>query len=379
MRNVPVIAIVLLLGCHQAKHDPKPTLKPVMLKSAGLDPDRDPERIAFGSCFAPQIGKDAIWQGVLSQSPDLLLLLGDNVYQTEENGKPELKELRDAYRMLAAVEAFTQLRANTPLMMTWDDHDYGMNDAGSEFSAKTQSQELFLEIWAVPPDDQRRQRDGIYYAQTIGQPGHRIQIIVLDTRYFRSPYKRSDDTSIAGQERYMEDPDPHKTLLGEAQWQWLEQRLLEPADVRLLVSSIQLLADGHGYECWRMLPLERQRLFDLIATTGANGLVVLSGDRHVAGYYRRSEGLPYAITELTASPFNMVIEGQGLKNTLNEPGPRRLGELVGVENFGVVTFEWERSVLGLEIRDQAGALVRREEIDITDLKSPHEEPGGTHP
>ena len=348
--------------------------------SASLDPNRDPERIAFGSCFAPQIGKDAIWQGVLSQSPDLLLLLGDNVYQTEENGKPELKELRDAYRMLAAVEAFTQLRTSTPLMMTWDDHDYGMNDAGSEFSAKTQSQKLFMDVWAVPPDDQRRQRDGIYYAQTIGQPGPPDPDHCL--RYTLFPVRPTNARTIPllrDRSATWRIQIPIKRCSVKPNGSgWNSAYLNPPTCVSWFLRSNYsptATVTNVGVCClWNV-----SDLFNLIATTRANGLVVLSGDRHVAGYYRRGEGLPYAITELTASPFNMVIEGQGLINTLNEPGPRRLGELVGVENFGVVTFDWERSVLGLEIRDQAGALVRREEIEIADLNSPHEEPGGNHP
>ena len=63
-------------------------------------------------------------------------------------------------------------------------------------------------------------------------------------------------------------------MLGDAQWAWLAERLREPAALRLIVSSIQVLAEGHGWERWSNLPKERQRLFDLIRDTGARSVPV---------------------------------------------------------------------------------------------------------
>ena len=55
-----------------------------------------------------------------------------------------------------------------------------------------------------------------------------------------------------------------------------------PAEVRLLVSSIQVVAEDHGFEKWMNFPHERERLFNLIRETGAEGVIILSGDRHLA-------------------------------------------------------------------------------------------------
>jgi alkaline phosphatase D len=105
-----------------------------------------------------------------------------------------------------------------------------------------------------------------------------VQVILLDTRFFRSPLKPTDQRNAPGRERYLPDEDPTKTMLGEAQWAWLADRLREPAEVRLIVSSVQVLAEGHGWERWGNFPRERQRLYDLIRDTGARGVVYLSGD-----------------------------------------------------------------------------------------------------
>jgi hypothetical protein len=41
-------------------------------------------------------------------------------------------------------------------LATWDDHDYGLNDAGTEYPHKKVSQEMFLDFFGVPPDSPRR-------------------------------------------------------------------------------------------------------------------------------------------------------------------------------------------------------------------------------
>ena len=58
-------------------------------------------------------------------------------------------------------------------------------------------------------------------------------------------------------------------MLGAAQWAWLRAQLLQPAELRLIVSSVQVLAEGHGWEGWDNLPLERTKLLGLIDETAA--------------------------------------------------------------------------------------------------------------
>lgn len=87
-----------------------------------------------------------------------------------------------------------------------------------EFSHKAVAKEEFLRFWQVPSNDVRRTRDGIYMSQIIGPPGRSVQIILLDVRWFRSPLKITDQRGAPGKERYLPDPDPAKTMLGDTQW-----------------------------------------------------------------------------------------------------------------------------------------------------------------
>ena len=124
-------------------------------------------------------------------------------------------------RWRSSIAGYSKLRNTIAHLAVWDDHDYGINDGGGDFPHKAVAKELFLKFWKVPADDIRRTRDGIYDSRIIGPPGMRVQIILLDLRWFRSPLKASDQRGAPGKERYVPDPDPAKTMLGPAQWAWL--------------------------------------------------------------------------------------------------------------------------------------------------------------
>ncbi|MFX9912103.1 hypothetical protein ABTP43_20035, partial [Acinetobacter baumannii] len=83
------------------------------------------------------------------------------------------------------------LRAQVPVVATWDDHDYGEDDAGGEYPMKEQSRRIFLDFWGEPVDSLRRERDGVYTSYTFGPEGRRVQLILLDLRYNRAPIATS--------------------------------------------------------------------------------------------------------------------------------------------------------------------------------------------
>ena len=203
-------------------------------------PDGGPlTRIAFGSC-ADEEKPQPIWKAVLAYQPELFLFAGDNVYGDVRDGEnvPEaglIDGLVHAYGQAARIRDLATLRATVPHLATWDDHDYGKNDAGADFASRAQAQRLFLQFWDVPPGDARAGREGVYHAETYGPAGQRVQVILLDTRYFRSPLRPTDQRGAPGKERYLPDDDPGKTMLGDAQWAWLAERLREPADLRVVV------------------------------------------------------------------------------------------------------------------------------------------------
>jgi hypothetical protein len=75
---------------------------------------------------------------------------------------------------------------------------------------------------------------------TMAQRAAACRFILLDTRFFRSPLKRGLPTLTCPRVRYLPNDDPEAALLGEEQWTWLEQQLKQPAQLRVLASSIQV-------------------------------------------------------------------------------------------------------------------------------------------
>lgn len=345
---------------------PDGVIRAVPMPSAPLDTRRSAQRIVFGSCL-DQKGPQDIWDRLVEMRPDLVLLLGDNVYGDVRSGDPSLPELKAAYMRLSESAPFARLRRAAPLLAVWDDHDYGMNDAGADFALKRQSEALFEHVWALPRDDQRRGRDGVYSSTVVGPEGRRVQIILLDTRFFRSPLQPTDEIDARGKERYVPDPDPAKTMLGAEQWTWLARELRRPAEVRVIASSIQVLADGHGWEAWRELPLERERLFRTIRDSGARNVVFVSGDRHFGALYREEGALPYAVVEATASSFNLPQSAWRAQrgDTSIEPGANRIGDPVYDVNFGVLDIDWAQGVAEITLRGASGETVRRTTITLS--------------
>ncbi|HRX83053.1 MAG: alkaline phosphatase family protein [Planctomycetaceae bacterium] len=316
-------------------------------------------RILFGSCIK-QEQPMPILETIVAERPELFIFLGDNIYADTT----DMEVMRAKYAKLRADAGFAKLLKACPVLATWDDHDYGVNDGGADYPAKIESQQLFVDFWNDPPDSPRRSREGVYDASMFGPAGKRVQVILLDTRYFRSPLVTGDQ-QVGG--RYVPAADPGLTMLGEAQWQWLDEQLRLPADLRIIVTSIQFLPSASGQETWANLPLERERLLRLIASTKANGVVLISGDRHWSELSVLETDVPYPLYELTSSSLNQLHpRGTPTKNTL-----RALPNTFHRENYGVVEIDWSAAdpSITLEIRDIDKAARLRKSVRLGQLQS----------
>ncbi|MDZ7629264.1 MAG: alkaline phosphatase D family protein [Parvularculaceae bacterium] len=364
MKSVTLFAAFAMSACATAgapddviplsSEAPGGAIRAVPISSAPLNISKSLSRIVFASC-AQQNEDQSLWDRVAGENADLLLYIGDNVYGDVRSNDSALPELKAAYMRLANSAPFARARAASPMLTTWDDHDYGMNDAGGDYRYKEQSEALFEYVWNVKDD--RSKRPGVYGSWLIGEEGKRVQIIMLDTRYFRSPLKPTDEQGARGKERWLPDPDPAKTMLGAAQWAWLEEELKKPADLRLLVSSIQVMSEGHGWEAWREFPLEREKLYDVIERAAAKNVMILSGDRHSAALYERKDVIGYPLFEATSSSINLPAAKWRAESgeTYVEQDPNRLGAMIYDANYGVIDIDWSAKTAAFTIRSATGA------------------------
>jgi alkaline phosphatase D len=314
-------------------------------------------RIAFGSC-CHQDKEQPIWANVNRFTPDLFIFLGDNIYGDTE----EMAVMRAKYAKLAAKPGFQELRKKSKVVATWDDHDYGVNDGGFEYPMKEESAAVFLDFWQVPAGHPRRSHDGIYGSYYYGSPGKRVQVILPDNRTFRSPLL---GLSVEPEDKgnYLINPDPKATMLGAAQWDWLENELRQPADIRIFASSTQVLADAPGYEAWVNYQADYQRLMDVIDFTQADGLFMISGDTHYAELSRRSDGVPYPLFDLTSSGLTEVWK-------FLAPNKNRIAEAPLAQNFGRITIDWEgkEPSIMMEVELVDGSVAISQRVKLSELR-----------
>ena len=316
--------------------------------------------IAFGSCVH-QDRPQPIWGQVLAANPDVFVFLGDNIYGDSDD--PAV--LQSRYDQLGQVDGFQRLREQAKVVAIWDDHDYGQNDAGLEYVSKEASRQIMLDFWEEPADSERRTRDdGIYTSYTFGETGQRVQLILLDLRWNRTSLVSVSDSAQAAA-RTAADMGPYEvslaagaSMLGQTQWAWFEQQLQEPADLRIIGSSIQLLADFTGWESWANFPADRQRFFEALQSAPQVPTMIISGDTHWSEVSRIDDvGLPWPLVDVTSS--GLTEEWYAIS-----PNRHRVGEAFAQANFGLLTIDWrgEKPQVNVQIRDVDGQAIINQQV-----------------
>ena len=306
-----------------------------------------------------------ILDSIIADKPELFIFLGDNVYGDTEN----MAQLAGKYQKLGAKPRFQKLKAQSDLVAIWDDHDFGENDAGADYPQKEASRQIMLDFWSEPEDSPRRSRkDGIYTAYTYGEPGQRVQVILPDLRWNRpeieevSMFNYVTSRKMKDMGPYEVHPDPAASMLGETQWQWLEQQLQQPADIRIIGSSLQVLADFTGWEAWANFPADLNRLKALIKKHRVNGVLLISGDTHWGEMSKVEQGLDYPLWDVTSSGLT-----QEWKDV--SPNKNRQGDFTAEVNYGFIEIDWQQtdpSIL-FGLRDVKGRTVMSREMTLSSL------------
>ncbi|MGB0377084.1 MAG: alkaline phosphatase D family protein [Flavobacteriaceae bacterium] len=341
MNNKPVwicSLIIMFQSCIEPKHESRPK-----------KPDTFITKIAFGSCGSENHPLP-IFDNVVLHEPDLFIFLGDNIYGDTKN----MDTLKKKYRKLGNKKSYKNLKSKTPIIATWDDHDFGWNDTGKSYPFKEESKEIFMEFFDEPEFSSRRKHEGIYHSYMYAYGENKLQVILLDGRTFRDdlkPYNGEfDQDNSYGY--YHKDYAPHTdltpTLLGEKQWKWLEKELKVPADIRIIGSGTQFGIEWNGYEAWANFPHERKRMLDLIKSTKANGVLFISGDVHYSEISKLETDF-YPIYDFTSS---------GLSSTwyFATPNKNRIEGPIMDNHFGLITIFWE----------QDNTKIKMETWDISD-------------
>ena len=304
-------------------------------------------KIAFGSCL-DQENPQPIWNSIYMEDIDSFVFLGDNVYGDIPSGK--LNKMHEAYQLQAEMIPSWLFKKNVE--MIWDDHDFGENDGGSSYPLKQEAQKLYLDFWEIPNVDIRRQRDGIYVNKIIYIDNFIINLILLDTRFFRSDLKKTKGIKPV----YLKNEELNATILGDDQWSWLVEVMKIKSDLTIVATSIQLLPTEHRFEKWSNFPSDHLKLKKLLKSH-SHPIIVISGDRHQGAIYNDEN-----IYEITSSSLNKTISS--IFGRPKEVDRYMLGEMFSGENYGLITININKKIVDLEIKNIKGDRVRYKTIDI---------------
>lgn len=311
-------------------------VEPARLHTAPAGPARF--RLAFGSCARRQrYPVQPIWSAIETARPDLFVWAGDNVYA--DSLDPAI--LSEEYRRQRDLPEIRRFLAQTPQLAIWDDHDYGLNDQDRRHPKKEGALRAFTTYWPNPAAG-LPQTPGAFFRHSYGG----VDFFFLDVRYYRDPD--------------MEPDRPGKTMLGEAQFDWLVSALRgSTAPFKVLISGSGW-TDGKpvGGDSWASFAHERERLFRAIEAYGISGIILLSGDTHFGELNRlpRADGGGYDFHELVSSP---LAQEMSAPRDDWRPVVRVRPPYTSDVNFGVVDFDLTGSdpTASLGLRNERGEAV----------------------
>jgi alkaline phosphatase D len=286
--------------------------------------------IAFGSCNREN-RPQPLWEEIEKDKPNLWIWLGDNIYGDTD----DTAVLRSKYNLQLHHPGYKKFTDKTPLIGTWDDHDYGRNDGNKTLAIRKESQQIALDFLKEPANSARRTQEGIYAAYEYKAGNKVIKVILLDVRYHQDPLKRDSLGYI---------PDPAADILGEAQWQWLDKQLRHSkADVHIIGSGLQFIPEQHRTEKWGNFPSSLNRFYKLLVQHKVKAPLLITGDRHIGEFSKITiPGLKQPLYEFTASGLTHSTTNSKSVNRY------RFGSLVTQLHYGLFRFTNEGKQLLLE-------------------------------
>lgn len=326
---LPILLYASLLSCKKEKEQQKQLIEETKNISDFT--------ITFGSCNKPS-ETNVFWDDIVALKPDIWIWGGDIVYADTNN----MEKMKADYDLQKQQLGYSEIEKNIKVLGTWDDHDYGKNDAGTEYEKKQESQQLFLDFLNVDANSPRRKQKGVYHSETFTTKNGTVKIIILDTRYFRTSLTKGNNGK-----HYQPNKIGNGTILGKTQWKWLNQELTSSkADFNIIMSSIQVIPEKHGFEKWGNFPHERQRMFDVIETSRAKNVIILSGDRHISEFSKINlPNVNYPIIDFTSSGLTHAYT-----DFKKEYNPNRTGKVISTKSFGVLKIDFKTKQVTMQMQ-----------------------------
>lgn len=274
----------------------------------------EPLRFATASCQRWDHGEYAAWRDMAAQELDLVLFLGDYIYEYAGSSAPagatrrhsggaarNLEGYRARYAQYKSDAHLQAIHARAPWIMTWDDHevanDYSpgrSQDLEPNFDLRrAAATQAYWEHLPFPKSARPRGTETRIHERY--DWGSLARLITLDDRQWRDPQACPKPGRAGANTVYLQDceslSDPRRTLLGAAQERWLAQSWDATRPWNLLAQQTLMSRcswtdpagpNGPQYwtEAWDGYPMARQRLLSDMLAAKASNPIVLGGDVH---------------------------------------------------------------------------------------------------
>lgn len=284
-------------------------------------------RFALGSCVNDQYESTETWIQLSKDRPDLFFLLGDAAYTDHLGFRRKAADPAQLWRRHAETRnhiAFYFFKRLIPTLMTWDDHDFGVNNGNRHYPYAKESAEILLSFFPQDPAVSSALTAGPGVASLFKAFGQNF--FLLDNRSFRSG-----------------DGEGKPQHWGLEQKEWLRREALASDCPTWLMNGSQFFGAylrGESVEGQHPESLARlgQILRDLPQVA-----VLVSGDIHFSEYMKIEKSWAgYETFEITSSSLgSLFVKGMDLLYS----NPRRIDSAV-LHNYQLV----ESEVVGRELQ-----------------------------
>lgn len=367
---------------------------------------RNVTRIGFGSCHKNKRSTTPpIWDVIQQDKPDIWVWTGDAMYPSgrdpqtgkKKHGPAEAEEMQQGFADMKernatiGYKSFLAHNKNLKVYGSWDDHDYGGNDSGNSMPNRKERRDVFWEFLGYRPHS----HDGVYHSVDI--ENGKVKLVLLDTRWFRDDHcipsvamsKIPMGNAIACFTRWLTaglylhkfawlwgmSNCGEKSFLGEEQWKWLEETLLEArrndmTEAILVVSSVQVFTTNPSMESWGHFPKEQERLWNLLQhhysalssddeDKSSAPIFFLSGDVHhgeISGQAGYVEITSSGLTHHCGEPRIYGGMCEPLLSNFNKHRHSQEEYYIGL-NYGMIDFDFDAHTVAFHIKNNVGSTV----------------------
>ncbi|SIO46850.1 alkaline phosphatase D [Singulisphaera sp. GP187] len=362
-----------------------PTARTRTMPAPAAQPDR--LRFAFASCQHYETGLFTAYEHMVKDDLDLILHLGDYIY--EDEGKPDkvrihlgkecesLDDYRLRYAQYKSDPLLQAAHARCPWLVTWDDHEVDNNYAGSASAIKgvdslallarrANAYQAYYETMPLRrPSIPRGPRMRLYRKASFGRLA---ELLILDTRQFRSDQANGDKPADLNDEAL----DPKRTMLGQRQAGWLQSSLLtSTATWNVLAQQVMMALVKRKREAgmlysmdqWAGYAAERIKLVKFLAERRVPNPIVLTGDIHSnwVNDLRVDDRMPE--TPVVATEFVGTSISSGGNGTSASKGLEQLRS----ENPGVRYHDAQRGYVRCTVTP---GIWRTDLVEVEDISRP---------